>query len=80
MDGRLSLRGGNFEHLLRLGICLAEDEERDQQPQYVQTALWDKGFHQRPSMVLPAGLNSSMNDASLWPRFFKEERPNETRQ
>ena len=53
MDRRLSLRGGNFEHLLRLGICLAEDEERDQQPQYVQAALWDKGFHQRPSMVLP---------------------------
>ena len=53
MDRRLSLCGGNFEHLLRLGICLAEDEERDQQPQFVQAALWDKGFHQRPSMVLP---------------------------
>ena len=73
MDGRLSLRGGNFEHLLRLGICLAEDEERDQQPQYVQTALWDKGFHHDLQWYCLAGLNSSMNDASLWPRFCKED-------
>jgi hypothetical protein len=53
MDGRLSLRRGNFEHLLRLGIRCARDQKRQQQTQYVQAALWDKGFHQGPSMVLP---------------------------
>jgi hypothetical protein len=53
MDGRLSLLGGNFEHLLRSGIRRARDEKRQQQSQYVQASLCDKGFHQRPSMVLP---------------------------
>jgi hypothetical protein len=33
MDGRLSLRRGNFEHLLRLRIRDAKHEKRQQQTQ-----------------------------------------------
>jgi hypothetical protein len=53
VNGRLSLRRGNFERILREGTRSAKHEKREQQTQYVQAALWDKGFHQRPSMVLP---------------------------
>lgn len=80
MDGRLSLRRGNFEHLLRLGICRAKHEKREQQTQYVQAALWDKGFHQRPSMVLPCRIQFEHERCQSLASILEGGLTDETRQ